>query len=108
MYKRQLWDSSQKKIAGAYRLGIGEEIFEKHGGISGFYSSSLFVYKEEFEPTLRKTIELGRSFVSVEYQKEALPLMLLIKGLMHSLMLFPNTEYFIGPVSICLLYTSYH
>jgi hypothetical protein len=43
---------------------------------------------------------LGRSFVSVEYQKEALPLMLLIKGLMHSLMLFPNTEYFIGPVSI--------
>ena len=26
--------------------------------------------------------------------------MLLIKGLMHSLMLFPNTEYFIGPVSI--------
>ena len=46
-----LWDSAQKKIAGAYRLGIGEEIFEKHGGISGFYSSSLFVYKEEFEPT---------------------------------------------------------
>lgn len=95
-----LWDSSKKKLAGAYRLGIGEEIFEKHSGINGFYSSSLFVYSEEFEPILRKTIELGRSFVSVQYQREALPLMLLIKGLMHSLMLYPDTEYFIGPVSI--------
>lgn len=96
-----LWDFKQKKIAGAYRLGIGSEIFEHHGGVSGFYTSSLFNYSQDFvDNYLKYTIELGRSFVSVDYQKEALPLMLLIKGLMFSLMRYPDARYFIGPVSI--------
>lgn len=96
-----LWDFKQKKIAGAYRLGIGSEIFESHGGIDGFYTKSLFNYSQDFiDNYLKYTIELGRSFVSVEYQKEALPLMLLIKGLMFSLMRYPDAKYFIGPVSI--------
>ena len=103
-----LWDAKRKRIAGGYRLGIGEEIFEKHGGVEGFYTSSLFSYDQEFESTLRQTIELGRSFVSLEYQKEALPLMLLLKGLMHSLMRYPNAEYFIGPVSISNAYPKFY
>ena len=103
-----LWDAKRKRIAGGYRLGIGEEIFEKHGGVEGFYTSSLFSYDQEFESTLRQTIELGRSFVSLEYQKEALPLMLLLKGLMHSLMRYPNAEYFIGPVSISNSYPKFY
>ena len=103
-----LWDSKRKRIAGGYRLGIGSEIFEKHGGIEGFYTSSLFNYSEEFGETLRETIELGRSFVSLEYQKEALPLMLLLKGLMHSLMRYPDTVYFVGPVSISNSYPKFY
>ena len=103
-----LWDAKRKRIAGGYRLGIGEEIFEKHGGVEGFYTSSLFTYSQEFESTLHETIELGRSFVSLEYQKEALPLMLLLKGLMHSLMRYPNAEYFIGPVSISNSYPKFY
>jgi len=95
-----LFDTKCKKIAGAYRLGIGREIFEKHGGVSGFYSASLFKYKDGFRPYMEDSIELGRSFVSVEYQKEALPLMLLLKGLMYSLMMYQDAKYFIGPVSI--------
>ena len=103
-----LWDAKRKRIAGGYRLGIGEEIFEKHGGIEGFYTSSLFTYSQEFESTLHESIELGRSFVSLEYQKEALPLMLLLKGLMHSLMRYPHAEYFIGPVSISNSYPKFY
>ncbi len=103
-----LWDKNRKKIAGAYRLGIGEEIFEKYGGIGGFYSSCLFKYKEKFGETLQQTIELGRSFVSLEYQKESLPLLLLIKGLMYSLMQYPNVRYFIGPVSISNWYPRFY
>ena len=95
-----LWDAKRKRIAGGYRLGVGSEIFAQHGGVEGFYTSSLFTYSKDFESTLRETIELGRSFVSLEYQKEALPLMLLLKGLMHSLMRYPDAAYFIGPVSI--------
>ena len=103
-----LWDAKRKRIAGGYRLGIGSEIFEEHGGIQGFYTSSLFSYAAGFEPILRETIELGRSFVSVEYQKEALPLMLLLKGLMHSLMRYPDAQYFIGPVSISNSYPKFY
>ena len=103
-----LWDAKRKRIAGGYRLGIGTEIFEKHGGVEGFYTSSLFTYSKDFEPTLHQTIELGRSFVSLEYQKEALPLMLLLKGLMHSLMRYPDAEYFIGPVSISNSYPKFY
>ena len=103
-----LWDAKRKRIAGGYRLGIGTEIFEKHGGVEGFYTSSLFTYSKDFEPTLHQTIELGRSFVSLEYQKEALPLMLLLKGLMHSLMRYPEAEYFIGPVSISNSYPKFY
>ena len=103
-----LWDAKRKRIAGGYRLGIGQEIFEKHGGIEGFYTSSLFTYDPSFENTLHSTIELGRSFVSLEYQKEALPLMLLLKGLMHSLMRYPDAEYFIGPVSISNAYPKFY
>ena len=103
-----LWDAKRKRIAGGYRLGIGSEIFEQHGGVEGFYTSSLFTYSKDFESTLRETIELGRSFVSLEYQKEALPLMLLLKGLMHSLMRYPNAVYFIGPVSISNSYPKFY
>lgn len=103
-----LWDAKRKRIAGGYRLGIGEEIFEQHGGMQGFYTASLFSYSKTFESTLRETIELGRSFVSLEYQKEALPLMLLLKGLMHSLMRYPDAQYFIGPVSISNSYPKFY
>lgn len=103
-----LWDAKRKRIAGGYRLGIGSEIFEQHGGVEGFYTSSLFTYSKDFESTLRETIELGRSFVSLEYQKEALPLMLLLKGLMHSLMRYPDAVYFIGPVSISNSYPKFY
>ena len=103
-----LWDSKRKRIAGGYRLGIGEEIFEKHGGVEGFYTSSLFTYSQEFESTLHQTIELGRSFVSLEYQREALPLMLLLKGLMHSMLRYPEAEYFLGPVSISNSYPKFY
>lgn len=103
-----LWDAKRKRIAGGYRLGIGSEIFENHGGIEGLYTSSLFSYSVDFEPTLRSAIELGRSFVSLEYQKEALPLMLLIKGLMHTLMRYPDAAYFLGPVSISNAYPKFY
>lgn len=103
-----LWDKNRKKIAGAYRLGIGSEIFAHHNGIDGFYTQCLFKYGENFSDTLKDTIELGRSFVSVEYQKEALPLMLLIKGLMYSLLQYPDAKYFIGPVSISNWYPRFY
>lgn len=94
-----LWDTKEQAVAGGYRLGIGSEIMENHG-IKGFYINSLFDIDEPVFDIMKKTIELGRSFVSVEYQKDILPLMLLLKGLMFSVTRYPEMDYFIGPVSI--------
>ena len=102
-----LWDTKEQTIAGGYRIGIGDEIYEKYGA-RGFYVDSLFNIDPKFEPYLKETIELGRSFVSVDYQKDILPLMLLLKGLMETIMRFPKMNYFIGPVSISSWYPKFY
>ncbi len=102
-----LWDTKEQSIAGGYRIGLGNEIYEKYGA-RGFYVDSLFNIDSKFEPYLKETIELGRSFVSVDYQKDILPLMLLLKGLMETIMRNPNMNYFIGPVSISSWYPKFY
>lgn len=98
-----LWDSKARKIAGAYRIGIGPEIHAKHG-IAGFYSSTLLAYNQKADAVLPRCAELGRTFVSPEYQREAMPLMLLFKGLTYAMMRYPTIDFFSGPVSISALY----
>ncbi|MEG1485030.1 MAG: lysophospholipid acyltransferase family protein [Bacteroidales bacterium] len=102
-----LWDHSQKAIVGAYRLGFGGEIIPNLG-LDGMYTNSLFRYKQEFRWHLLKSIELGRSFVSLEYQRETLPLMLLIKGLLYTVIKYPQIKYLIGPVSISAWYPLFY
>lgn len=102
-----LWDTKEQTIAGGYRIGLGNEIYGKYG-TRGFYVDSLFNIDAKFEPYLKETIELGRSFVSVDYQKDLLPLMLLLKGLMETIMKNPEMNYFIGPVSISSWYPKFY
>ena len=94
-----LWDKVKQKIAGCYRLGIGSDIVPKYG-IKGFYVSTLVNINESFVPYLEHTIELGRSFVALDYQKEVLPLVLLLRGLSDVVVRYPNINHFIGPVRI--------
>lgn len=102
-----LWDNQKSKLVGAYRLGIGPEIMKKYGP-TGFYTQTLFTYEEKFNTVLNQSIELGRSFVSIEYQKEALPLALLIKGLLQAVFMHDNIRYLFGPVSISSWYPKYY
>lgn len=103
-----LWDADKERLVGAYRLGIGEDIYPKQG-VKGFYANTLFHYDNQKAATiLPYAIELGRSFVANEYQREALPLMLLIKGLMFSVVRYPNCRYLIGPVSISNWYPDFY
>lgn len=102
-----LWDNKKQQIAGAYRLGFGNEII-KEKGIKGFYVSTLFGFDESFAETLKKTIELGRSFVTVEYQREVLPLVLLLRGLAAVVIKNTDIEHFIGPVSISSWYPKFY
>lgn len=102
-----LWDNKKQQVVGAYRLGFGNEIM-RDKGIKGFYVSSLFKFDESFGETLKKTIELGRSFVTVEYQREVLPLILLLRGLAVVVTRNPEIEHFIGPVSISSWYPKFY
>lgn len=94
-----IWDNEAKKIAGAYRMGKGKEIMQTRG-IKGFYIESLFKINEKFYPVLEKSIELGRSFICKDYQRKALSLFLLWKGILYFLIKNPEYRYLIGPVSI--------
>jgi len=94
-----IWDTEAKLIVGAYRIGLGDEIFYSFGK-KGFYIAELFKIKEQFTPVLRKSLELGRSFIRKEYQQKPLPLFLLWKGILKYLIDNPRYRYLIGPVSI--------
>jgi putative hemolysin len=94
-----IWDNDRDKIVGAYRIGKGKDILRVNG-IKGFYINSLFRLKNSFQPILSQSLELGRSFISEEYQKKTIPLFLLWKGIMVFLLRNPEYRYLIGPVSI--------
>ncbi len=94
-----VWDSEAKKIVGAYRIGMGADIFREYG-IKGFYIFSLFKISKGFFPVMSNAIELGRSFIVLEYQKKPLSLFCLWKGILLFVINHPEYRYLIGPVSI--------
>jgi putative hemolysin len=94
-----LWDDEAQKIAGAYRMGLGGEIYPKYG-IEGFYLNELFRFEPELYETMHQSIEMGRAFIIKEYQQKPMPLFLLWKGIIHTTLRFPDHKYLIGGVSI--------
>ena len=94
-----LWDNAQQKIAGAYRMALGAEVMKNYG-IKGFYTSSLFDFDQELQPFFRKIIEMGRAYITLEYQQKPLPLFLLWKGIVHVCLRNPEHKFLMGGVSI--------
>lgn len=94
-----LWDNEAQKMAGAYRMGLGSEIFARFG-IDGFYLQDLFRFEPELFEMMSKSIEMGRAFVIKEYQLRPMPLFLLWKGIVHTTLRYPEHSYLIGGVSI--------
>jgi len=94
-----LWDSVAQKIAGAYRMALGAQVMKKHG-IDGFYISSLFEVDQELRPFFRKVIEMGRAYITSEYQQKPLPLFLLWRGIVHVCLRNPEHKFLMGGVSI--------
>jgi len=94
-----LWDREAKCLVGAYRLGLGKEIFKKYG-VNGFYVQTLFRIEPELHQMMENTIEMGRAFIIKEYQKKPIPLFLLWKGIVHVTLRYPEYKYLMGGVSI--------
>ncbi|WP_209402521.1 lysophospholipid acyltransferase family protein [Pseudozobellia sp. WGM2] len=94
-----LWDNEAKVIAGAYRMGLGNQIFSKYG-IDGFYLQDLFRFDSELFGMMSQSIEMGRAYIMKEYQQKPMPLFLLWKGIVHTTLRYPEHKYLIGGVSI--------
>ncbi len=94
-----LWDTKAERIVGAYRMGLGHDIFPKYG-LRGYYITTLFKFEPELHKMLSETIEMGRAFVIKDYQQRPMPLFLLWKGVIHVALRNPQNRYLMGGVSI--------
>jgi putative hemolysin len=101
-----LWHKTKFKIAGAYRMARGSKIMKIYGA-KGFYTASLFKLKRHYYNKLNQSMELGRSFVVPEFQKQHLPLHMLWQGIFNILDQWHEVRYIIGPVSISQKYSAH-
>jgi putative hemolysin len=94
-----LWHKAKRELVGAYRAGKTAEILSERG-VSGLYTSTLFRYDERIFQKLGPALELGRSFVRPEYQRQYAPLLLLWKGIAQMVVRQPEIPVLFGAVSI--------
>jgi putative hemolysin len=98
-----LWNKAKEELVGAYRAGITAEIVAQQG-VSGLYTNTLFRYDRRFFEKMGPALELGRSFVRSEYQRQYAPLLLLWKAIARFVALRPETPVLFGAVSVSNAY----
>jgi putative hemolysin len=94
-----LWNKAKHELVGAYRAGNTAEILAQYG-VNGLYTSTLFRYDEKLFEKLGPALELGRSFIRPEYQRQYAPLLLLWKGIAGLIAKHPEVPVLFGAVSI--------
>lgn len=94
-----LWNKSKQEIVGAYRLGDVNSIIHRYGQ-NGLYTSTLFRYRPAFFEQINNGLELGRSFIRQEYQRNYSSLFLLWKGVGRFVAKNPRHKTLFGPVTI--------
>ena len=112
-YKQLIvWNPEAEEILGGYRYILGTDVrFDEHGAPI-LATAHMFNFSDKFlKDYLPTTIELGRSFVTLEYQstradsKGLFALDNLWDGLGALTVVMPNVKYFFGKVT---MYPSYH
>jgi putative hemolysin len=93
-----LWQPCEKEIVGAYRVQpAGEAISQR--GLEGLYSYNFFKYHNDFLPQVAESIEIGRGFVQLHYQKTN-ALDCLWQGIFCFAYRHPEYKYFLGMLTI--------
>ncbi len=111
-YKQLIvWNPEEEEIIGGYRYLMGTDWEMDANGQPLLATSHMFHFSEKFlKEYMPYTVELGRSFVSLEYQnvqkntKSIFALDNLWDGLGALTVLFPNVKYFFGKMT---MYPSY-
>jgi putative hemolysin len=96
-----LWDRRTDALAGAYRMGLADEIAAAG---SRLYTQTLFDYDERFLDALGPALELGRAFLSAPYQRQFAPLALLWAAIGRFVAARPQYRTLFGAVSIDIAY----
>jgi putative hemolysin len=102
-----VWHDDRGEVVGAYRMALTGSLDRgqrsaKPGetGLTGLYTRTLFKFGNGLLDEMGPAIELGRSFVREEYQKQFVPLGLLWSGIMRFAAQHPDHKCVFGPVSI--------
>lgn len=111
-YKQLIvWNPEAEEIIGGYRYLLGTDVKFNDKGQPILATSHMFHFSDKFiNDYLPQTIELGRSFVSLEYQsskmgaKSLFALDNLWDGLGALTVIMPNVKYFFGKMT---MYPSY-
>ena len=111
-YKQLIvWNPEKREIIGGYRYMLGRDVDFDAEGQPILATSHMFRFSETFvRDYLPYTIELGRSYVSLEYQntrensKSLFALDNLWDGLGALMVIFPDCRYFFGKMT---MYPSY-
>ena len=99
-----LWNKGKSEIVGAFRLGDVPALVARFG-LKGLYTESLFKFNARFVRQLGPALELGRSFIRPEYQRQFAPLLLLWKGIGAWVARHPRYSMLIGAVSVSNQYS---
>lgn len=94
-----MWDNEAKCFAGAYRVGRVDRILEEHGE-KGIYNAAFFSFGPAIRRILPLSLEMGRAFITPEYQKLPASLDTLWMGIGRFLNRYPQYRYLFGTVSI--------
>lgn len=107
-----VWDPEAEEILGGYRYILGDEVEFDSEGKPILATAHMFDFSPKFlKEYIPTTIELGRSFVTLEYQssragaKGLFALDNLWDGLGALTVVKPNVKYFFGKMT---MYPSYH
>lgn len=100
-----VWHTEAREIVGAYRIAATDDVLGRQG-LGGFYTRTLFRYPAALLRDLGPALELGRSFVREEYQRDFQPLLLLWRGIGALVAAAPRYRMLFGPVSISAEYRS--
>ena len=112
-YKQLIvWNPQEEEIIGGYRYLLGSDVEFDANGQPILATSHMFHFSDKFiKEYLPRTIELGRSFVSLEYQntnkngsKSLFALDNLWDGLGALTVIQPDVKYFFGKMT---MYPSY-
>ncbi|MDO4820360.1 MAG: GNAT family N-acetyltransferase [Prevotella sp.] len=106
-----VWNPEAEEIIGGYRYILGKDVDYDAQGQPILATSHMFHFSDKFiKEYLPQTIELGRSYVSLEYQntrsnpKSMFALDNLWDGLGALMVIFPDCRYFFGKMT---MYPSY-